>query len=213
MCTKGQGWGGTHLLLHFLWATKDQGLILRRADAASAATLVRLRGYGDCSFACHGNGKSHYCIGFDLVEESTHKETFPFQNVCQSGLFYLKSFMAPTVDLSSCQGEIGATVELAKDTIFYRGVLNELGQTQIAPTPLYGDNDSARNLATHYDGSSKRVRYMIPKINWLLEQTKGLVIKMVRLSTVELPVDIGTKSSTGTEWNKKLNRTMGRKQV
>ena len=147
------------------------------------------------------------------MEESTHKETFPFQNVCQSGLFYLKSFMAPTVDLSSCQGEIGATVELAKDTIFYRGVLSELGQTQIAPTPLYGDNDSARNLATHYDGSSKRVRYMIPKINWLLEQTKGLVIKMVRLSTVELPVDIGTKRSTGIEWNKKLNRTMGRKQV
>ena len=197
-------------LLHFLWATKDQGLILRRADATSAATLVRLRGYGDCSFACHGNGKSHYCIGFDLVEESTHKEAFPFANACQSGLFYLKSFMAPTVDLSSCQGEIGATVELAKDTLFYRGVLGELGQTQIEPTPLYGDNDSARSLATHYDGSSKRVRYMIPKINWLLERTKGLVIKMVRLSTADLPVDIGTKNSLGTEWNTKINRTMGR---
>ncbi len=52
--------------------------------------------------------------------------------------------MAPTVDLSSCQGEICATVELAKDTLFYRGVLGELGQTQVELTPLYGDNDSAR---------------------------------------------------------------------
>jgi hypothetical protein len=197
-------------LLHFLWGTRDQGLILRRADAASAATLVRLRGYADCSFACHGNGKSHYCIGFDLIEESKHKEAFPFANLCQSGLFYLKSFMAPTVDLSSCQGEIGAAVELAKDTLFYRGVLAELGQIQVEPTPLYGDNDSARNLATHYDVSSKRVRYMIPKINWLLEQTKAEVLKMVRLRTEDLPVDIGTKHSTGTEWTKKVHRTMGR---
>jgi hypothetical protein len=51
---------------------------------------------------------------------------------------------------------------------------------------------------------------MIPKINWLLEQRKAEVIKMVRLSTEERPVDIGTKHSTGTEWNKKVDRTMGR---
>ena len=196
-------------LLHYLWGTRDVGLILRRGDSATAVSLVRLRGFTDCSFACHGNGKSHYGIGFDLVEDVTHCELNPFSNAVNSGLFYAKSFMAPNVDLSSCQGETCATVELAKDAIFYRGILQELGQRQVQPTPLYGDNDSARSLATHYDGSHKRVRYMLPKINWLMEQTKNEVIKMVRMGTQVLPVDILTKNGRGTEFCQKRDRVMG----
>ena len=118
--------------------------------------------------------------------------------------------MAPTVDLSSCQGEIGSTVEAAKDTVFYRGILSELGQRQFFPTPLYGDNDATRRLATHYDGSHKRVRYMLPKINWLMEQTKAEVIKLVRLSTQELHVDISTKNGRVPEFHQKQAHTMGR---
>ena len=196
-------------LIHYLWFTRDLGVILRRSDTASATTLVRLRGFTDCSFSCHGNGKSHYCIGFDLIDDATHNEQQPFNSVKNTGLFQLKSFMAPNVDLSSCQGEIGSTVELAKDTVFYRGVLTELGQKQLHPTPLYGDNDATRRLATHYDGSHKRVRYMLPKINWLMEQTKAEVIKLVRLATHELHVDIGTKNGRGPEFHRKQARTMG----
>jgi hypothetical protein len=51
-------------------------------------------------------------------------------------MFYLKSFMAPTVDLSSCEGEIGAAIEMTKDTIFFRGVLKELGQEQLPRSVL-----------------------------------------------------------------------------
>ena len=133
----------------------------------------------------------------------------PFNNLHNTGLFQLKSFMAPVVDLSSCSGEIGAAVELAKDAIFHRGVLAELGQRQLYPTPLYGDNDSARSLATQYAGGHKKVRYMLPKINWLMEQTQAEVVKMVRWSTAELPVDIGTKNSRGPEFRMKQARVMG----
>ncbi len=99
---------------------------------------------------------------------------------------------------------------MAKDAIFYRGILSELGQTQIQPTPLYGDNDSARSLATNYNGGHKRVRYMLPKINWLMEQTKAEVVKMVRLGTQDLQVDIGTKNGRGDDFYKKRERVMGR---
>ena len=78
------------------------------------------------------------------------------------------------------------------------------------PTPLYGDNDSARSLATNYNGGHKRVRYMLPKINWLMEQTQAEVIKMVRLGTLELQVDIGTKNGRGVDVYQKRDRTMGR---
>ena len=195
-------------LIHFLWFARDLGVMLRRSDKASAATNVRLGGFTDCSFAYHGNGQYHCCIGCDLVDDATYDEGQPFHNIHNTGLFQLKSFMAPNVDLSSCQGEIGSTVEVAKDTVFYRGVLYELGQRQFFPTPLYGDNDATRRLATHYDGSHKRVRYMLPKINWLMEQTKAEVIKLVRLATDDLHVDIGTMTGRGLEFYRKQAWTM-----
>ena len=45
----------------------------------------------------------------------------------------------------------------------------------------------------------------------LLDKSKAKVIKMVRQRTEELPVEIGTKYSTGSESSEKVDRLMGRK--
>lgn len=197
-------------LVHYLWATKEKGVVLRPSDQASGATFIKLRGYSDCSYACHGNGKSHYCYCFDLVDASeSMMGTNPLKKIYNTGMFFFKSFMAPTLDLSSCQGETSTVVELTKDTIFYRGVLKELHQEQVQPTELYCDNNSTIMLATQYSGSHKRIRYMLPKINWLLEQTKAQVCKLIRLRTEELPPDVGTKNGRGSLFMDKRNRVMG----
>ena len=196
-------------LVHYLYATKEWGLILRRGDQASASTLVKLRGYTDMSFACHGNGKSHYCYCFDLVTEHQHKDLHPLNQLYNTGMFLLKSFMAPTVDLNTCEGECGSLVELCKDAIFYRGIMKEIHQDQVEPTPLYGDNDPMIILATKYSGRHKRVRYMLPRVMWLMEQTKSQVVKLLRLGTTELPADVGTKNGRGTEFHSKRDRVMG----
>ena len=117
--------------------------------------------------------------------------------------------MAPTVDLATAEGETGALIECAKDAIFYRGILKELHMEQVQPTPLYGDNDSTIILSTEYSNKHRRVRYMLPKIMWLMEQTKNQVLKMLRLGTKELPPDVGTKIGGGNEFQQKMNRTMG----
>ena len=206
-------------LVRYLYATRNRGLILRSSDHASAATLVKLRGYTDMSFACHGNGRSQYCDCFDLVAAAEHNDLHPLHKVYNTSMFYLKSFMAPTVDLNTVSswhpqfmaptGECGSLVELCKDGIFYRGILREIGQEQIEPTPLYGDNDPMIILATQYSGRNKRVRYMLPKINWLMEQTKAQVFKLLRLGTTELPADAGTKNGHGTEFRRKRDRVTG----
>ena len=97
--------------------------------------------------------------------------------------------MAPCVDLSTFQRETGALVELTKDTIFYRGVLAELNQPQLQPTPLYGDNDSTISVAINYDGNHKRICYMLLMINWMMEQIKTGVCKIFRLHTKDLQLD------------------------
>jgi len=196
-------------LLHYLFGTRDKGVVLRRADNASACTLVQLRGFTDMSFACHFNGKSQYCICFDLVEKMPASTLNPFKRIYNTGMFYLKSFMAPTVDLATCEGEVGALVEGCKDGIFFRGVLKELHQEQVEPTPMYGDNDSTIVLATSYSGKHKRVRYMLPKVMWLMEQTKACVFEMLRLGTRELPPDVATKLGVGPEYRDKMDRIMG----
>jgi len=197
------------LLVHYLFGTKDKGIVLRRADHASARTLVQLRGFTDMSFACHFNGKSQYCICFDLVEQIPASTLNPLKRLYNTGMFYLKSFMAPTVDLATCEGEIGALVEGCKDGVFFRGVLKELHQEQVEPTPMYGDNDSTIVLATRYSGKHKRVRYMLPKVMWLMEQTKARVFDMLRMGTKELPPDVATKLGVGPEFRDKMDRIMG----
>ena len=51
---------------------------------------------------------------------------------------------------------------------------------------------------------------MLPKIIWLMEQTKTEVIKLVRLATDDLHVDIGTMNGRGPQFHRKQDRTMGR---
>ena len=143
-------------IVKLLYVTRDKGVTLRQVDNNSSATLIRLSGYADCSYATHGNGKSHYSHCFDLVEEHNLDDRSPLQKIFHTGMFYFKSYMAPTVDLATAEGETGALIELAKDSIFYRGVLKELHQEQVKPTPLYGDNDSTIILSTEYGNKHRR---------------------------------------------------------
>jgi len=87
--------------------------------------------------------------------------------------------------------------------------LKELHQEQVEPTPMYGDNDSTIVLATSYSGKHKRIRYMLPKVMWLMEQTKARVFEMLRMGTKELPPDVATKLGVGPEYRNKMDRIMG----
>ena len=189
-------------VVHYLIGTKDLGLRLRPGDSASAKTAVLLRAYADASCASHLNGRSQYCICFDLVP-STLSSAF------KTGMFYFKSWMAPSVDLSSTEAEIGTIVECAKDVVYYRGVMAELHLDQVEPTPLYNDNKSAITLATRYSGQNKRVRYMMTKINWLMEKTREQVYNLVYMASDMLPADFGTKRLQPSTFQSLRSRVLG----
>jgi hypothetical protein len=67
----------------------------------------------------------------------------PMERVYNTGMFYFKSWMAPTVDLSSCEGECGTIVEAVKDSILLRVCCEEMHQDQLVPFPDYNDNQSS----------------------------------------------------------------------
>ena len=160
--------------------------------------MVLLRAYADCGYATHTNGKSQYPFGFDAVDGHDYNdELAPIDSAKKITLFSVKTMMAPNVDLATAEGEIGALVEVTKDTIFYRGCLAGMHLPQINPTPTYNDNQPSVLLATKYSGNHKRVRCMLPKIHWLMEKSNELFARFLYLSTDTLPVDLGTKTHIG----------------
>ena len=126
-----------------------------------------------------------------------------------TGHFYSKSQKSSVVDLQVCQGEIGGTIAVTKDIIFFRGVMQEFHQQQFRATELFGDNEATISLGTNYNGNHKKVRYMLPLINFLMEKTKAKVIKLCKLAGAILPPDNLTKIGSGTEWQYKEDQLMG----
>lgn len=197
-------------IVRFLYGTKDNGLCLRGGDKLSATTILKLRAYADCGFACHIDGKSQYGICFDVVPAvECVDELSPLQMFIKTGMFYCKSIKAPTVDLHTTEGECATVVEAVKDVILYRGIFVELHQTQIEPTPVYNDNKSTITLATKYSGMHKRIRYMLTKVNWLMEKSKEQVYKLLYLKSEDLPADHFTKLHVGEKRQQGADIVMG----
>ena len=98
--------------------------------------------------------------------------------------------MPPTVDLSTCECEAVALVELTKDGIFFSGILKELHLPQLGAIPLYNDNESTW-------------------VNRLMKKSKEQVVKFLHLSTEQLPADLGTKLHTGSAFKMREAAIMG----
>ena len=196
-------------LIHYLYGTRDLGLRLKSGDRGAAKIVVQLRAYADYSHACHSNGRGQYSVCFDLIDASIEPAIDSIRRIYQTGMFYAKTWMAPTVDLCTAEGECGAIVEAVKDCILLNGCLEEMHQTQLQPTPLYNDNKSSILLATKYSGNHKRVRYMLPRINWLMEKFKERIYTLLYMDSGILPADFASKRHSGTVFKEGRNRVMG----
>jgi hypothetical protein len=128
--------------------------------------MVKLRGYADAAFAIHcehkGSGKSQYTECFDLILDDPNNQP-------PNSMFYFRSIRPTTVDLCATEAEMSATVEATKTALQLQGILLELNQTSIQAVELYNDNQPNIPLSTQPTGHSRRVRYMLPKLNWMID--------------------------------------------
>jgi hypothetical protein len=125
-----------------------------------------------------------------------------------SGMFYTRSRFATTTALSSTDAEHQAITECVKTIILFRGVLDELRLTQLRPTPLFNDNESAIILGMNYSGNTKNIRYIIPRITWLVEQVKGMVCQLFHTGTADIPPDVQTKPLEAPDFERKRSLMM-----
>jgi hypothetical protein len=112
----------------------------------------------------------------------------------QTGVFHARSQKQKIVTLSSTEAEIYAAIESAKDVVFFRNILAEIGFPQLSPTVLFIDNKSAISLAQAFSGNHKKVRHYMARLRFLIEQVETQVIKLEHLEGTEHPSDVLTKA-------------------
>ena len=167
---------------------------------------IFLSNYVAMPYAIHceanGSGKSQYTECFDLIEDGTEDEE-------RTGMFYFRTINPSTVDLCPAEAEMGATVETTKTALMLNGILKELQQTLAGPVDIYNDNIPNILLSTKFAGQSQRVRYMMPRLHWMIEKVNQQHIKLIYKNAQELPADLGTKLHQPGDHRKKSIRVMG----
>ena len=83
-----------------------------------------------------------------------HSTTGFVFNYCSAAISWA-SKKQPTISLSSCETELMAASEAAKEAIYLRSFLTELGQSDSDPTRLAVDNQAARDLAYNPEHHSR----------------------------------------------------------
>ena len=121
-CPDERMWGAALRVLHYLSVHRHLGLRYMRSDSTPT------HGFSDSDWA---------------VKHSTTGFTFQYANATISW----GSKKQTSVALSSCEAEIMAASEAAKEAVYLREFLNELGFGGKKPMKLYCDNQGAIDLA------------------------------------------------------------------
>ena len=126
-----------------------------------------------------------------------------------TGVFHARSQKQKMVTLSSTEAEVYAAIECAKDAIFFRDVLSELGYKQLEPTTLFIDNKSAIALSKPLTGDHRKVRHFKARLNFLIEQVELQVLKLEHLEGTVHPSDILSKPKPRPGHEKNTSDLMG----
>jgi hypothetical protein len=186
-------------LLHvasYLGGTIDLGIRFFRKVGRSQIEATQLFCWVDASYATHFDSKSHsgYCFSLGSLV---------------SGMFYSKSFKQTNLTLSSMEAKNAAAVEAAKEIMWFRSVLDQLGFPQVQPTTMFADNASMIAVAEDFSGNHKKVKHYLTRINFLIEQVKYKVISFHHVPSCDNIEDILTKPLSPTDFLRLRPRLLG----
>jgi hypothetical protein len=165
-------WTAAKRCLKYLHTTKRLGLKYHYGSD------VNLLVYADADYGgCRETGRS--TTGYTILLGGTA--------ICW------RSTKQKIVTLSTAEAEIVAASEAARQTIWIRNMLEELGFNQGNATEMMEDNNACIRIATKPESRS-RTRHISLKYHYIQEQVEEGTIKMKRCDTTEMAADILTKA-------------------
>ena len=102
---------------------------------------------------------------------------------------------------SSAEAEYGAVSTVASNVIWIRMILNQLDYTQLEPTPLYCDNNTAISM-TQTGCQSIRVRHVDVALKYGREGHEDGILNITKVHTDRNPADVMTKPLGAEKFNK-----------
>ena len=163
---------GWRHILQYLDAHRDEGLCL------GGKGEIRLFAFADASSSVGDDSKAQlgFCFFLDL----------------HSGAILARSKRSTTVVSSSTEGELQALAECARQTVWTRGFLEEVGHPQSSPTVIYTDSQSA--MAMVKTGSStSRANHLVRVYNYLCQEVTAGNVDLKYITAEDQVADILTK--------------------
>ena len=168
-------------VLGYLYRTRHIGL---RYEASAA----QLEGFSDSDWG---------------VKHSTSGHTFHLGSATISWA----SKKQPSVALSSCEAEIMAGSEAAKEAIYLSAFLRELGFDMTEPPPLRMDNKSAIDLAYNPEHHA-RTKHIDRRHYFIRECVENGRLRVPFVATAENIADFFTKPLMGKDFFRMRDRVM-----
>ena len=160
-------------ICHYIAGTPHLGLTLGSIEG------VRLYATVDASYGTHDDRKSHSGCTLHIGK--------------QSGAFISRSKKQTVMADSSTVAEFMATHLAAKEIIWSRNILEEMGYKQEQPTILAEDNQSTIAMINN-DCNSNKTKHIEIRFNLIREQVQLNNINMEYLDTSNMTSDILTKA-------------------
>ncbi len=95
----------------------------------------------------------------------------------------LKCQLQKSVAASTVEAELNAACEGCKETMYSRGLLEDLGCEQVGPTSVYSDNQSCIELCKHDSVHHSRSKHIDVRFDFVRDEIKGRTITVLYVQT------------------------------
>lgn len=167
-----QHWSAARRVLQYLSCTSTLRLCYSKKSDADPLT-----GYSDSD-----------CAG----DPDSRRSTTGFVFLLAGGAVSWKSQLQSSTSLSSVEAEYVALCSAAREAVWMRQLLSDVGHAQHAPTRICADNRGCIAIANH-NRSDSRTKHIDVKYHYTREQIKEKRIDLTHVPTGDMVADSLTK--------------------
>ena len=135
---------------------------------------------------------STYCDASHGDCKDSGRSTGGYVAIMGGGALCWKSKLHRLVTLSTCEAEFIEAVEAAKEMMWLRNLLGELGYPMTGPSTLYIDNAGAVSVSKNPEHHG-RMKHLDLRFFWLRDAVESGVIHTANIPGTQQPADILTK--------------------